>query len=324
MSDLLSSAFAPYDPADFFLASAAALLLLFIFCKLMKSALHRRAYKTSEYAQNTNKSMKKALSDKGSRGEYELYRQADKYLDGDAYWLFNVYVPRPNGSTTEIDAILFHASGIYVIESKNYRGQICGNERREQWTQSFTAGRNTPVQTYSFYNPLKQNQIHVDCFRAWLGWEYVRVPIYSVILFGNDCSLKEVRLPKGGPMVDHQRNLPFIVNRISASSSFSDEELVKDAYQLAYPLSQADRITKARHKSRVRSARRHPAYKEQTLYGGVDVPHSPVREPDGPCPLCDGTLRIRVAQKGPNPGNRFLGCSNYPTCRYTKNIDEDP
>lgn len=324
MSDSLSSAFAPYDPADILLALTATFLLVFIFCRLIKYALRMRAYKTSDYAQNTNKSMKKALSDKGSRGEYELYRQADRYLEGNAYWLFNVYVPRPNGSTTEIDAILFHASGIYVIESKNYRGQICGNERREQWTQSFTAGRNAPVQTYSFYNPVKQNQIHVDCFRAWLGWEYVRVPIYSVILFGNDCSLKEVRLPKGGPMVDHQRNLPFIVNRISASSSFSDEELVKDAYQLAYPLSQADRITKARHKSRVRSARRHPAYKEQTLYGGVDVPHSPIREPDGPCPLCDGTLRIRVAQKGPNPGNRFLGCSNYPTCRYTKNIDEDP
>ena len=33
------------------------------------------------------------------------------------------------------------------------------------------------------------------------------------------------------------------------------------------------------------------------------------------CPLCGGRLRVKEGKYG-----RFLGCSNYPECKYTKNI----
>lgn len=29
-----------------------------------------------------------------------------------------------------------------------------------------------------------------------------------------------------------------------------------------------------------------------------------------------------IFKKGPNVGNRFYGCSNYPNCRYVRNIDK--
>jgi restriction system protein len=35
------------------------------------------------------------------------------------------------------------------------------------------------------------------------------------------------------------------------------------------------------------------------------------------CPLCGGDLVVR---KNRNDGKRFLGCSKYPNCKYTKNI----
>jgi len=38
------------------------------------------------------------------------------------------------------------------------------------------------------------------------------------------------------------------------------------------------------------------------------------------CPKCGGELVPRVAQKGPMPGSRFLGCSNYPACKYVGNL----
>jgi len=38
------------------------------------------------------------------------------------------------------------------------------------------------------------------------------------------------------------------------------------------------------------------------------------------CPKCEGTLIKRVAKQGKYKGNQFLGCSNYPSCRYTKNM----
>jgi restriction system protein len=36
------------------------------------------------------------------------------------------------------------------------------------------------------------------------------------------------------------------------------------------------------------------------------------------CPKCSGELVERTAKRGPNAGNRFLGCSNFPKCRYTE------
>lgn len=312
------------SPIQILIGSAAALLLLSILFRLCRYAHRRRVYMTSDYAQNTGKPMRETLSDKGSRGEYELYLHTVKHLEDEGHWLFNVYVPRPNGSTTEIDAILFHPSGIYVIESKNYRGRIVGNDRREQWTQCFKPSKDSPVRTYSFYSPLKQNQIHVDCLRAALGREYARIPVYSVILFGDHCSLREVRLTDSSHIVDHRRNLPFIVNRIAKASSYSNGEWVRAAYEAVYPLSQADRTTKARHVRQVKNTRKHPAYRERTLYDSADLRPATMDDAHDPCPLCGGRLVVRTAQKAPRAGHRFLGCANFPACRYTKNIDEDP
>lgn len=36
------------------------------------------------------------------------------------------------------------------------------------------------------------------------------------------------------------------------------------------------------------------------------------------CPKCSGELVERTAKRGPNAGNTFLGCSNFPKCRYTE------
>ena len=37
------------------------------------------------------------------------------------------------------------------------------------------------------------------------------------------------------------------------------------------------------------------------------------------CPKCGSRLEQKVAKKGPNAGNPFLGCSGFPKCRYTRN-----
>ena len=36
------------------------------------------------------------------------------------------------------------------------------------------------------------------------------------------------------------------------------------------------------------------------------------------CPKCSGELVERTAKRGPNAGKTFLGCSNFPKCRYTE------
>jgi len=34
------------------------------------------------------------------------------------------------------------------------------------------------------------------------------------------------------------------------------------------------------------------------------------------CPKCESELVVRTAERGPNRGGQFWGCSNYPRCRY--------
>lgn len=36
------------------------------------------------------------------------------------------------------------------------------------------------------------------------------------------------------------------------------------------------------------------------------------------CPRCTGPLVRRQANRGPNAGGHFYGCSNFPRCRYTQ------
>ena len=38
------------------------------------------------------------------------------------------------------------------------------------------------------------------------------------------------------------------------------------------------------------------------------------------CPKCGGELVLRTAKKGSKAGNQFYGCSNYPNCKYLKNL----
>ena len=38
------------------------------------------------------------------------------------------------------------------------------------------------------------------------------------------------------------------------------------------------------------------------------------------CPRCGSELVIRTAKKGKKVGNMFYGCSNFPKCRFVRNI----
>lgn len=41
------------------------------------------------------------------------------------------------------------------------------------------------------------------------------------------------------------------------------------------------------------------------------------------CPRCGAKLIFRKATKGNHAGKSFYGCSNFPKCRYTKEIDDN-
>jgi len=58
------------------------------------------------------------------------------------------------------------------------------------------------------------------------------------------------------------------------------------------------------------------------LIGNVQKDRTILKEPrlDNLCPKCGAELVLKTAQRGPNPGHKFWGCSNFPRCRYTKPV----
>ena len=41
------------------------------------------------------------------------------------------------------------------------------------------------------------------------------------------------------------------------------------------------------------------------------------------CARCGARMVLRTGQSGARKGQKFWGCSNYPACRYTKNMDDE-
>ena len=78
-------------------------------------------YKQSIYYKTTKNNYNKVASDAGLLGEYQISRLLELYCCDGAKLLHNLYVPHKSGFT-EIDVVMIHPAGVFVIESKNYRG----------------------------------------------------------------------------------------------------------------------------------------------------------------------------------------------------------
>ena len=117
---------------------------------------------------------------KGKKGEKQVSKMLNKYASKyGGYVIDDVIIPGENGRTSQIDNILFAQNGIWVIETKNYSGRIYGNENDREWTQVLNYGRTKN----HFYNPLKQNETHVNNLkRLFDNNRYV----YSCVVLVND------------------------------------------------------------------------------------------------------------------------------------------
>lgn len=214
--------------------------------------------------------------------------------------LRNIYVPGPNGNTTEIDVLYITRKGIFVFENKNYAGYIFGNEKNKNWTVTLYAGRKgflTKVKKYHFYNPVRQNRTHIKFLKLFLGFD---VKTFSIITFSNCSELKNISINSTDVFVCNHAKLSNILKNIWENNlDILTEIQINDIYNKLLTITKVNKEQKQQHVLKIRH--------------GLDNTYV--------CPLCGGRLIIRTATKGANAGNKFYGCSNYPKCRYIKNID---
>ena len=90
----------------------------------------------------------------GRQGEKRVAKKLSD-LDSSVYKAFhNVLLTTARGSA-QIDHVVICAYGIFVIETKNFKGRLTGGLESETWQQHFGA------KSYPLRNPVLQNEGHV-------------------------------------------------------------------------------------------------------------------------------------------------------------------
>ena len=308
--------------------------------------IENSCYKKSSYYKVTHQSYLSVLFDKGTYGEYLIYKRLKPLEAIGAKFLFNVYIPKDNSNTTEIDMIMICPKGIFVFESKNYSGWIFGSEDQKNWYQILPAGRGRSNKEH-FYNPVMQNASHIKHLTSFLNKQ---IPTQSIIVFSDRCAFKNLQIHSSDVRVIHSRNINNTVSTICAQSQdyILSEYDISDIYNRLYPFTQADKFTKMQHiasiqahantshKNTSQSYSSNSQYRKQQSQHNIQTKESKfenytITVNDSPsvsnrtqqklkCPRCNGDLKIRTSHNGENNEIKFYGCSNYPKCKYTQKI----
>lgn len=124
-----------------------------------------------------------------NRGELMVSNAIQKHFRSPNYHLLNHITLKRGDRTTQIDHILISRYGVFVIESKNYKGWIFANPKLETWTQVLFKAK------FKFQNPIHQNHLHVVAVRELLDFLPQEV-IKSVVVFSGDAEFK-TEMPSG-------------------------------------------------------------------------------------------------------------------------------
>ncbi|WP_295217388.1 NERD domain-containing protein [Ruminococcus sp.] len=225
---------------------------------------------------------------KGYAGERTVSRHLHR-LSRRSYIILDDLMLLTGKRLTQIDHIVVSVYGIFVIETKNYQGRICGSDRAENWTQELHGKK------YPFRNPFRQNYAHIQALKALLELEDDDLFI-SMAAFSDKAELN----------VNTEQELVHFSKLRRAIRAYRHTFFSWDTVQyMAGTILCANVDSKAARKQLLDQIDSEIAYQNFALRNGL-------------CPRCGGTLLLRHGAYGD-----FYGCSRFPDCRYTLRAEED-
>jgi predicted RNA-binding Zn-ribbon protein involved in translation (DUF1610 family) len=225
---------------------------------------------------------------KGWTGELKTRFVSGLFLSSE-YKVFNNVIIRTKRGSTQIDHVIVSPYGVFAIETKDKDGWIYGDERQKQWTEVF------PNRKYQFQNPLHQNYAHTMGLAEYLGIEHEK--IHSLVIFWGKCEFRTAmpdNVCKGGILSSRFRDYIGENKQVLLSPELTDSICAK----LKAAKADSGFFSGLRHTDELRNR-----------YGSSTI-----------CPKCGNVLVRRVSKKGARKGVAFLGCSNYPSCKYVKTV----
>lgn len=239
---------------------------------------------------------------KGLVGEFLVNVFAKLFLNKDIYHLVkNVTLPTEDGST-QIDHIIVSKYGVFVVETKNMKGWIFGNEKQKTWTQKIFKS------THKFQNPLHQNYKHLKTLESTLAIGMEK--LFSVVVFVGDSTFK-TKVPEN--VLKGMAYIRYIKSKKTAL--LSDDEVTSVLEQI-----QSGRLTPSfkTNRAHVKHVKELVAEKEGTKEGVSVSPD--LNTNTNACPKCGSEMVMRETKKGNNVGKQFWGCSTFPKCRGIKAV----
>jgi len=220
----------------------------------------------------------------GAKGEYIVARKLRK-LNKNEYKVYNDIYLKIKGRSTQIDHLVISIYGIFVIETKNYKGWIFGNENSRYWTQTLYKNK------YKIFNPIIQNWAHIN-FLKKISTDLKSLKYFPIIVFAGTGKLKKVN--SSVPVIYKGKLLRTI--RKHKEIHLTNNQLQKIDILLKQIIIDKKDIKKEHKKYVKRNIKRN----KKSVISKY-------------CPKCGGKLVLRNGEYG-----KFHGCSNFPECRYTK------
>jgi restriction system protein len=219
---------------------------------------------------------------KGVLGEFIVNLILKRLPKKDYHLIKNVTLPTDDG-TTQIDHIVVSKFGVFILETKNFKGWVFGSENQKQWTQKIFNN------TYKFQNPIHQNYKHLKTLESLLcvGSE----SLFSVIVFIGDSQFK-TQMPK---------NVTYARGCVSYIRSHTSEIIQPEDVESIIKSIETGRLERS-----ISTNQAHKAHVKSIIEN---------KENSQQCPKCKSDMILRESKKGSNVGNKFWGCSTFPKCR---------
>lgn len=215
--------------------------LLMILIMLLTIFVNYLRYKDSNYREASGNGFFKTIFDKGNYGEFLTFTYLEK-LRGHQRLMTNLYLPKEDGTTTEVDLIMISQTGIYAFESKNYSGWIFGDERYKSWTQTLEN-----KQKNKFFNPIWQNKGHINALKSATGLEDDNL-YKSYIIFSERCTLKKINVTSPNVKVIKRNELIKTIKQdIESSTDVLTKEEVDKLYSKLQEYACVDETIKEAH-----------------------------------------------------------------------------
>lgn len=155
----------------------------------------------------------------GLKGEVEVTRQLAESLDNEHY-IFNDLRVKAGRRSAQIDHLIVSPRGIFLIETKNWRGHLAGTEADDRWTQTKREGE-PPIR---ISNPIQQTKRHAEVLRTALDRQGIVWPdIHPMVVFLSPRTTFEItdsRTP-----VLHPRQAVEHVASFKTENAYSEDQI---------------------------------------------------------------------------------------------------